>query len=325
MAIRYDYGLDFWSYYDSFTSNDHRTGNTEPLFWLFSSLFSKYYQLVAAISCAVMIVDFFWVKKYVPNQWYWFFFLCLMCLPGLSWTMMTALRSDMAIVIISCGLYRFIIKKQDYRLFYLTVLIATLFHNSAIFFLVVPIFSKIIWKVNPLVFFILFIVFSFFTFTGITQIISSSIFSILQQFNMLDADYYSEYSDKYVSNINGAIMRSILLFPAYFICKYSRTVKAEGFRLFYILSIIYLTIHFLSLDFENRFTLYLFIFVFITLSMCLAKMNFLSKVIAVTPVIVLCLYQLWAYYNLMRDEMFGDYSEGNFFIYQTIFDNLPLI
>lgn len=325
MAIRYDYGLDFWSYYNAFFSETTRTEVSEPLFWLFAHAFSKYYQLVAASSIALMIAIFFWVKKYIPYQWYSLFFLCFMCIPGMCFSMMTAMRTVMAFVVMTWGLYKYYIKSNRVGLFVVTVIIATLFHNSAIFFLLLPLITNAIWKVKPFVFFVIFIIFSLFSFTGITQEISNSIFGLLKNTSFIDADYYMHYADKYVSNVNGAIARSMLLFPAFFICKYARKIKDEGFKQFYVLSIIYLSIYFLSLDIEYRFTLYLFIFFIIALAMCLRKMKLLEISIAVLPVAVLCVYQLNNYYNLMREEMFGDYSEGNFFIYETIFDNLPLI
>ena len=325
MAIRYDYGLDFWSYYRSFTSGDYRTEDTEPLFWLFMDIFPKYYQLIAAISIALMVTIFSWVKKFVNNQWYWLFFICFMCIPGMSWQMMSALRTVMAFVVLSFGIYQYYIKQTRVGLYIISVIAATLFHSSAMIFIILPFISNLVLKINPRVFFAAFLLFSVFSFTGISQHISEFVFNIVFQFGWIDPEHYSFYATKYISNANGAIFRSLWLFPAYYICNFERNINSPIYDKFYVLSIIYFSIFFLSLDLEFRFTLYLFIFVIIAITYCLTQMNTLNRIIAVLPMLVSCLYHLYSYYVLMREERYGIYSEGNFFIYQTIFDNLPLI
>lgn len=325
MAIRYDYGLDFWSYYYGFLGENQRTFSTEPLYWWFNTLFSKYYQLIAAISVLIMVTIFFLVRKFVPEKFYSLFFLCFLCIPGQSFSIMTALRSDMAFVVLAFGLYKFYIKRKNYALYFLTVIIASLFHNSAAIFIIVPLLDRFILKVNPIVFFCSFIVFSIFSFTGITQSISRVLFSALHFFNGIDSNYYDGYATKYISNFNGAIGRLPLLFPAYYICKYAKNEKDGVFARFYVLSIIYFSIFFLSMDFEYRFTIYLFIYVMIAMSISLEKQNWFNKVVAIFPVVIYSLFLLYGYFYLMQREMYGDYSEGNFFIYETIFENLPLI
>ena len=327
MAIRYDYGLDFWSYYNSFIDgkHGHRTSYTEPIYWLFSSMFTKYYQLVASVSIALMLAVYFWVRKLVPHRWYWLFFLCFMCIPGQSFAMMTAMRTSLAFAIISFGIYRYYIKETNWILYIFTVLIATMCHNSAIIFILIPILYTFVLRINPSIFFALFLLFSVFSFTGVAQDISQNIFKLFYSVNFIDADYYSHYSVKYVSNVNGAIGRLPWMFPAYYICNYAKRSQNELFKKIYVLSLIYFSLFFLSLDFEYRFTLYFLIYVIIALVISIDNINFVNKTIALLPVIVVCIYQLNGYYHLMQVELYGVYSEGNFFIYSTIFDNLPLI
>ena len=325
MAIRYDYGLDFWSYYLAWSDTEHRTGVTESLFWLFSSIFPQYYMLVAATSILLMGAIYFWVKKFIPPQYYALFFLCFMCIPGMCFSMMTAMRSVMAFVIVTWGIYNYYIKSERLALYSSVVLVATLMHNSVIVFLLFPFIGHLIIRVKSYLVFVILIFFTIFSFTGIAQDISTYLFGMLQGVSNVDADYYSGYAAKYVSNINGAIIRSTMLFPMFYICKFANIIKDKTYGRFYILSVIYMLIYTLSLDFEYRFTLYLYIYFIIALCYCLTKMKLLNKLIAILPMIAFCIFQLYSYYNLMQAEMFGDYSEGNFFIYETIFDNLPLI
>lgn len=323
MAIRYDYGLDYWSYYTGFINEERRSEFNEPLFWLFCSIFPKYYQVIAAISCFLMAIIYFIVKNCVPERYYALFFLFFFCIPGMSFTMMTALRSVMAFVVLSYGIYKYYIKKFNIGLYLLSVIIASLFHNSALFFIILPVLCRFVLKLDPSIVFISFIVFSFFSFTGITQDIG---FIIFKNLNGLRSEEYdlSVYATKYVSNINGAIGRSPFLFPAYFICKYKKIIKDNEYSKFYALSVVYLWIFFLTLDVEFRFTMYMLIYFIIAMAICLTRMKLMMKLILILPVLVSCVYQLNSYFNLMREEMFGDYVDGNFYIYETIFQHLPL-
>lgn len=321
MAIRYDYGLDFWSYYMGFVGSERRTEYTEPLYWLFNSFFTKYCQLIAAVSIILMVAVFFIVRKYVRDKYYGLFFLCFLCIPGLSFTSMTALRSDLAFVFLAWGLCRYYIEKQNTVMYLLFVVLATMFHNSVVVFVLVPILGKVILKANPYVIFGLFIVFSFFSFTGITQKIGLTLFGLFGS----SSEYYDVYATKYISNANGAIGRLPFIFPAYYICKFACTQKDGLFPKFYVLAVIYFSIFFLSMDFEYRYTLYIFIFAFIAMIMSLERQDALNMTIAILPVVVYCIFQLYGYYMLMRSTINGAYSEGNFFIYETIFQNKPFI
>lgn len=324
MAIRYDYGLDYWAYYNGFTEKEHRTGVTEPLFWFFSSLFPKYYMLIATSSILMMCAVYSWVKKYIFPEYYALFFMCFMCIPGMCFTMMTAIRTGMAFVVLSWGFYRYYINKQNLGVYSLVVIFAAMIHNSAIVFIIIPVIGALIMRIKPMIIFIIFLVFSIFSFTGVTQSISNFLFSQLFSVGFIDADYYSNYATKYVSNINGAILRSTLIFPMFFICLYANRTKDKAFFKFYVLSVVYMMIYSLSLDIDYRFTLYMFVFFIIALNFCLPQMNIVTKLIAILPIFALCIFQLYSYFKLMQDELFGDYSEGNFLIYETIFDHLPL-
>ena len=163
MAIRYDYGLDYWSYYTGFTAEEHRTEWNEPLFWLFGSIFPKYYQFISAISCLSMIAVYYIVRNCISESYYALFFLFFFCIPGMSFTMMTALRSVMAFVFLSYGIYKYYIKNYNIGLYLLFVIIASLFHNSALLFIFLPILCSFVMKINPSVVFITFIVFSIFS------------------------------------------------------------------------------------------------------------------------------------------------------------------
>lgn len=325
MAIRYDYGLDFWSYYRGFQGTERRTESTEPLYWFFNSLFPKYYLLIATISVLLMATVFVIVKKYVIPKYYALFFLCFMCIPGQSFTMMTALRSDLAFVVLAYGLCRYYIEEKKIGMYLLFVVIASLFHNSVMVFAFVPLLEKLILKANPSVIFGLFIVFSVFSFTGITQRIGLFLFGLLDKSQFLSHEYYNVYATKYISNANGAIGRLPFIFPAYYICAHARTEKEGLFPRFYVLAVIYFSIFFLAMDYEYRYTMYMFIFALIAMIMSLEKHNSLNKTIAILPVIVYCIFQLYGYYMLMRRTVDGAYSEGNFFIYETIFQNKPFI
>ena len=52
-AIRYDYGLDYWNYYNSFyegTEGKLSRGFGERAYYVFTGLFSKFYQVIVAQS-----------------------------------------------------------------------------------------------------------------------------------------------------------------------------------------------------------------------------------------------------------------------------------
>ena len=137
-ALRYEYGQDYWAYYDYFYSGrESEKGFGELLFYkVFFPLFKYYYQAVIVQSAYVLFTLYYMVKRYVPTKCYWLFFLLFLCVPGFHFSLISAMRSSMAAATMFWAYHLFYINKNNIILYEVMVIVATLFHTSSIVFVI---------------------------------------------------------------------------------------------------------------------------------------------------------------------------------------------
>ena len=123
------------------------------------------------------------------------------------------------------------------------------------------------------------------------------------------------------SNINGLIMRSIILWPTFYICKsYNLIKKNSSIRCIYFLAYTFLLITMIGLNFQGRFYVYLFPFFMMALIYtCQTASKEKIKLILI-PYLLFVAFVFLRYYQALRDNIMGAYSEGNPLFYHTIFD-----
>lgn len=318
LAIRYNYGLDYFNYMNSFYSGMEvkNRGTGEFLFYRLMHLFSKYYVFIIFHSLVLISVLFIYTRKYnKPNNYILFFFLFL-CMSGMFFNMISALRSTMAACVFFIGLELFYLRKKNIIFYSISVIIASLFHTSVIVFIILPFIELIYRNINyKLIFFLLFVSLIFGMF--LSKYFYNFVFSNVNLF-----DSYLAYLDKHTTNdatLNATLFKSLYLFPAYYILKYLKNIKGVYYYIG-MLATIFFFIFFLNLNFESRFTSYLFIFVIFSLSMILSlNIDTKSKLFILIPIIIATLVDFYIMYYSMYLHIFGRYSEGNYLWYQTIF------
>lgn len=325
-AIRYEYGNDYWHYYQRWDSGrtmegDNR-GTGEMLFYGFMGLFDKYYKYVIAQTLAFCLCIFFMVRKYIKPSCYFIFFWLFMTVPSQSYVLMSAQRSAMAACVLWIAFDFFYIRKKRWLPFLLMVLVASQFHTSALVMLVFPLFDILLNKIGPQFVFTLLpiglIVGIFFT--------ESLVESLLTQSSILK-DTYSGYVGTFrVGNTTfiGAIVKAALLFPYYFICMnkqyYTRDEKMG--RIWTIAMTIAIIWSF-GFDIDGRFSCYLFIFVIICFANLMKRLTKEQKFWCIAPLLAYWLFVdvYLVYMNNMRYQYTNaNDGDGSFLFYQTIFD-----
>ena len=134
---------------------------------------------------------------------------------------------------------------------------------------------------------------------------------------------YDSYNDVVQnSNLVGAVIKSIILFPAYFLCKaYDMQESQSRERKLFILAFFFLAIDLFGINIGGRFTLYVFVFFIIALSITYQYYK-REKLVLFVPYFILVLYTFQNYYMRLSTELF--YHEGNYLFYHSIFEASPL-
>lgn len=317
-SIRYDYGLDYWNYYDLFYSgrSSFDKGTTEYLFFNFMNIWDYYYQFIIVDSVLIVITLYHIVRKYVSPNYYWLFFFFLFAVPSFHFVLISAMRSSIAACILYWAYDLFYISKKRWLPYYVMVIFASLFHTSALAFLILPIIHFALSRMSGNMIFLIFILLDFIQVTD-----SSTIFSWIVSLSDL-TESYNHYSDIVRgSNFNGLVFRSLVLFPSYYICKNFSTVRVNrASRGIFILAFFFLIIEMIGLDFQGRFTVYLYPFFIFALFCTVPQLSREQKLIALTPYFVYIIYNLFDYYQVLLMNINGVWSRGNYYYYHTIFD-----
>lgn len=318
-AIRYDYGLDYWNYYNAFYSKvfDDNHYIKERLFYLFFYSFKAYYKFVIVESVITAVTLFYFVRKYIPTTYYCLFFLLLFAVPGLHFNLISTMRSDMAAFVLFWAYEFFYISKKRWVLFIVSVLVAVQFHNSAMSFIIVPIVYWAFNKMKGNAIMVAMLVCDF-----LSVFITQTIFDlIVSQGGNLFSDYeiYSEFNVN--TNFYGFVMKSVILLPSYYMCKiYDRFKNNNIYRSVFILAFLFTIVNLLGLDLNGRFTVYLYPFFIIALSITSVHSNKSERWIILMPYLLSVVYALVSFYSSMMAGLNGRYSVGNPCFYSTIFD-----
>lgn len=316
-ALRYDYGLDYWNYHMLFYNDaeEYVTGFGEKLFFSFTHLFQKYYQVIIAESVIIGLSLFYMVRKYIPEKCYWLFFFSLFAVYSFHFNLISAQRSTMAACIMYWAYELSYVNKQRWLLFFLCVFLAANFHTSALFFGVIPLFYYLFNSLKgKSIMIILFLSALLSTFA-----LNTFIETFVSSYNMLVA-YSSNALRIEDRNLFGLIFNLLYLVPTYYICLEYDKLKGDIInRSLFILAFSYLFIFLLGLDFQGRFTVYLFPFFIIALSKTCVSVSRDKRWIMLSPYILVSIYSLYKFYNSMQTQI-NVLSAGNPFFYKTIFD-----
>lgn len=319
-AIRYDYGLDYWDYYNAFYEGIEgklSRGFGERAYYTLTSSFGRFYQVIVAQSVIVMVSLYHLVRKHIPSNCYWLFFLLFFLTPRFHFVLISALRNSFSVCILYWAFDYCYISKKRWAFFFLLVFIAMLFHTTAIAFIVFPFFHFIVSRFKGkevFVWLIVLDVLSVFIVNEVFQyVISLSSFT----------ETYDSYNDAVQnSSLFGAALKSIILIPAYYLCKtYDKQKRQDKGHKLFILAFFFLAIELFGINFGGRFTLYLFVFFIIALSITYQYYK-KRRLALLIPYLLFVLYSFYIYYIRLSTELL--FNEGNYLFYHTIFETSPL-
>lgn len=317
-AFRYEYGQDYWAYYDYFYNNKQtEKGFGELLFYnVFFPMFKYYYQTIIAQSFYVLFTLYYIVRKYIQPKYFWVFFILFMCVPGFHFSLLSAMRSSMAAATMFWAYILFYIRGKNILLYSLMVLVATLFHTSAIVFLIIPLVDRILVKLNGNTIFVL---------LTVCLLLAMSIgkYLFLAVTSSGDDSFlgsYSHLSDGFGnSNLFGTIHKGIILIPAYFICDFYNKITDAQLKRIFVLAFLCLAIRLLNMDFNGRFTAYLFFFFVVAFCYSIMNLPKVKRMVMAAPYFLIVFFDLYLFYSSIIIHA-SDYIEGNFYIYKTIFE-----
>lgn len=313
MGLRYDYGLDYWNYYNEFYHYGGYREN-ESLFWIFFFSFDKYYKYILVKSLLLSGCCFYLVRKYVPVNYYAFFIFFFMTNSSLIYTMMTAERTCMGAMVFWMGLELFYFKKKRLLLLCGTIIIAAFFHTVLLLMLIVPAIDFIYENKNPNKIIVLLVL------ALIAGMFTQNIFSVVTE-NELFSNY-AHYSDEHrflSKNIFGVIVKGVpLITIIYLLLPIKYNQKDNIYTKFLVLSVCYFMLNFSGAESDGRLAICLLPFFVIILTQRLPSTKTLMNIIAlVLPFLYITLTNLFIIYERMIKE---PWLPGNYMTYQTIFE-----
>lgn len=331
LAIRYNYGLDYPSYLELFsrgaTSTSYR-GDSEVLFYGMMHMFEHFYQFVIVYTVLIMGMLYLLVRNYCNEKYYALFFFMFMLMPAMCLNLMSAMRSSMAACVIWGAIYFFYLKRKRWLPYMIMVAFAGGFHLSAFVFLALPLLDLVANRVSGIGMFFFLVFCLVLSFIG-TSFLYEWIFGT----NTVFGGYAYTYKDLTQDNqrtIFGVLNNSLILFPAYFICRNKEKFE-KRLKGLYVLTMTFLIIFLLNMDLQGRFTSYLCIFFVLSISMVVGgflngdnfeKRKVLApklKLIMLLPLVVMIVYNFYSFVVSLSSSMYI-LEEGNPLIYQTIFD-----
>ena len=313
MGLRYDYGLDYWNYYDEFYKyKGYR--DKEFLFWLFFFSFDKYYKYILVKSLLLSGCCFYLVRKYVPVKYYAFFIFFFMTSGSLIYTMMTAERTCMGAMVFWVGLELFYFKKKRLLLLCSTIIIAAFFHTVLLLMLIVPAIDILYDNKNPNKMIVLLVL------ALIAGMFTQYFFSVVTEFEIFsDYAHYSEEHRFMSKNIFGVIVKGLPLISMYYLLlPINNNQEYNIYTKFLVLSVCYFMLYFSGAEADGRLAICLLPFFVIVLTQRLPSTKTLMDVIVlVLPFLYVTLTNLLIMYERMIRE---PWLPGNYMTYQTIFE-----
>jgi len=156
LALRYDYGNDYYNYLKIFQEiNRVKTIDFFDGYWRFEPgwiflcrLFRPlgFFAMTAALALFNCFVYYRFVKKYVPSRYYWLSVFCYVFNPAFMLVHSSAMRQSVAIAIFVFSIDY--IYKKDILRYCLCVAIASLFHVSALILVPIYLLGLFNYKIN---------------------------------------------------------------------------------------------------------------------------------------------------------------------------------
>lgn len=314
LALRFNFGNDYKAYYESFISINQSNSfglfdsyNQFEIGWTFlNRLFEPvgFFSMVAFLAAIHCFVIYRFIKKYLPVKYYWFAVFLYIFNTGFLLVLSSAMRQSVAITLFIVAI-EFIYKRKA-LLYYATIMLASLFHTSALFLLPLYFLTYINWRINvPYAFLILVIFSSLFIFRE----------SLTMQINSLVQTHFDKYETYqtagHIGTGLGVLFSSFLLILTITLSRY---YKGENALIFKIAILSYLLIPLgLIIMMIGRLGFYLAPATLISYPLIFSKIN--NIILKRGLILSLVFINLYGFYQFFHSIVWKD----AFGTYQTIF------
>lgn len=318
LALRFDFGNDYMAYLDIYNEinevkifdPDTFSFKGNEIGWLYLNRFFGslgFFIMIAFLAAFTCFVVYRFIKKYVPPKYYWFAVFIFIFEPYSMLVLSSAMRQLVAVSIFLLAI-DFIIQKKII-MYLLLILVASLFHTSALFLSPFILLAFINWRIRIIHIVVVIIIFL------IPVIYVSEIVNYIDIITSLYFDIYSGHMQKSEIAMTLGIGFAINMFVYLIVVLIAQKETDYSNNIFIKITIISILMIPLSLGVQliSRINYYLlpvmmvvFPIVFIKIRQSLIRLTFTSIII---------LFTLYKFYIFFGSEVWKD----DFGIYKTIF------
>ena len=168
LALRFNFGNDYKAYYESFIKINQfkivdffSSNNQFEIGWTFLNRLFKpigFFSMVAFLAAFHCYVLYRFIKKFVPKNYYWFAVFLYVFNTGFLLVLSSAMRQSVAITLFIVAI-EFIYRRQAI-LYFAIIMLASLFHTSALFLLPFYFLTYINWRITTPYALLILVVFS---------------------------------------------------------------------------------------------------------------------------------------------------------------------
>ena len=310
-GIRYDFGNDYWAYYEAFQEIPYLDfdGEIEPGWQLLSLCCQPigFFGFVFLLTCLENLIVYNFIKRNVDRQWWWLAMYVFLFTFNFFFLGLSMMRQYMAMLICIVAVSNYLCKGKIFK-YVLFIVLASSIHYSAPIMLVCVPFAFFRPNVRSKLL-MLFFVALFLAMTILTDAISASLQQILQ---LEILEIYAVYSDweagiKSPTKIVFDVIMLILL-----ICSYP---KAKKWQIFYWI----LLVSFLILPFSYALVILVRLMLYFSIFSIICYPNLFQyyrrKWFFFPCISVYLLYTLRLTLHSYTSETYGD----SFNVYKSIF------
>ncbi len=323
LALRYDFGNDYMNYLDFFLNinkypsldfSDFIESHFE-VGWIFlNRLFAHigFFSMTAALAAFNCFVLYRFIKKYVPQEYYWFAIFYYVFQSQNMLVLSSAMRQAVATSLFLLAIDFLYSKKFIYYL--LIVYLATLFHTSAYFLFLLVLLNIVNWRITiPIIIAtVMLFAFSFYFRAQIQPQITNLIISYISVY-----EPYTEGISISITSIGlGIFLYAFIMLVVFY---YAPRQKNEKLLLFKIGIISFLLVSFgFSILMIARLNLYLqLVFMAIYPIVFASIKNDLLRHLYIATIILFILNQFFEFFQ-------SDIWREDFSVYHTIFSSLSI-
>lgn len=305
LALRYEFGNDYIAYSDifkeiseySFSQLSFVLDRFEPGWVYLNWLFRDYgFETLVIFTSAFTSIVFYWsIKEYVDKSYYWLATFLYAFNPNILLTDASAMRQNIAILILVISL-RFFLAKKWYS-YYFAATCACLFHITAVFMLAVP----------PLVGCIKLSRFGVGIFLILLFLLSASVPLLIQYVPyvlQVLPERFSQYSDPAELNTGLGILNSLILLLFLLYCYVVNNAPRSDLFKMYCIKYFIIPLNFV-LQISGRFLLYIEpMLIFVVPN---AAQSIKSSTLRAFFIIYVVATTLYLFYSFNQSEIYYEY------------------